>query len=188
MLAHPQTVFVAGAFELFHVARQVLLQQEQPVPDLPAQRERQGVQPGFDFVGENDGVTHGKPPNRFHHRCQVEPSTMFARKAELHGEGRDCLEPVRRRVNPTTPPRAMHKSLSGLKQLAKLIWRETGVFGDAAHRHCIDRMVARDDEAGLAIRHHDVTALPRDAVAETLEDADGVALADARELGHRARP
>ena len=26
-------------------------------------------------------------------------------EAELRGEGRDCLEPVRRRVNPTTPPR-----------------------------------------------------------------------------------
>ena len=26
---------------------------------------------------------------------------------ELRGEGRDCLEPVRRRGNPDTPPRAM---------------------------------------------------------------------------------
>lgn len=29
------------------------------------------------------------------------------RKAELRGGGRDYLEPVRRRVNPATPPRAM---------------------------------------------------------------------------------
>ena len=67
--------------------------------------------------------------------------------------------------------------------------RESGrVFGDAAHRHRIDRGVARDDEAGLTIRHDDVAALPGDAVAESLEDADGVALADARELGPRAKP
>ena len=33
-------------------------------------------------------------------------ATPFLRgEAELRGEGRDCLEPVRRRVNPTTPHR-----------------------------------------------------------------------------------
>ena len=35
-------------------------------------------------------------------------ATPFLRvEAELRGEGRDCMEPVRRRVNPTTPHRAM---------------------------------------------------------------------------------
>ena len=116
-------------------------------------------------------------PHRYRPIPQVEDlATPFLRgETELRGEGRDCLEPVRR-----------HGYNS--EQLAKLIRRETGVFGDATHRHCVDRMVAREDEAGLAVRHHDVTTLPGDAVAEPLEDPDGVALADARELGQRARP
>ena len=40
-----------------------------------------------------------------HPRCQVEDlATPYLRgEAELRGEGRDCLEPVRRRVNPTSP-------------------------------------------------------------------------------------
>ena len=41
----------------------------------------------------------------FHPRCQVEDlATPYLRgEAELRGEGRDGLEPVRRRVNPATP-------------------------------------------------------------------------------------
>ena len=44
-----------------------------------------------------------------HSRCQVKRlATPYLRgEAELRGDGRDCLEPVRRRVNPPTPHRAM---------------------------------------------------------------------------------
>ena len=52
-------------FSFFTLPAKVFLQQEEFVPDLPAQRERQGVQLSFDFVGENDGVAHGELPNRF---------------------------------------------------------------------------------------------------------------------------
>ena len=112
----------------------------------------------------------------FHPRSQVEDlaTPSLRGEAELRGEGRDCLEPVRRRGGRS-------------KQRAELIGGEARVFGDATHRQRVDRMVARDDETGLAVRHDDVAALPGDAVAESLEDADGVALADAREPGHRAR-
>ena len=96
-------------------------------------------------------------------------------EAELRGEGRDGLEPVRRRGGRS-------------KQRAELIGSQARVFGDATHRQRIDPSVALDDEACLAIRHDDVAALPGDAVAESLEDADGVALADARKPGHRAKP
>ena len=38
-------------------------------------------------------------------------ATPYSRgEAELRGEGRDGLEPVRRRVNPTTPPRDLEPS------------------------------------------------------------------------------
>ena len=45
----------------------------------------------------------------FRPHCQSEDmATPYWRgKAELRGEGRDCLEPVRRRVNPATPHRAL---------------------------------------------------------------------------------
>ena len=76
----------------------------------------------------------------------------------------------------------------GSEQRAELIGSQARVFGDATHRHRIDRIVARNDKAGLAVRHHDVAALPGDPVAQPPEDADGVALADAREPGYRARP
>ena len=90
-------------------------------------------------------------------------ATPFLRgEAKLHGEGRDCLEPVRRRLHS--------------EQLTKLIRRETGVFGDATHRHCVDRIVARDDEAGLAVRHDDVPALPGDASRWLMPGSFGIAL------------
>ena len=40
-------------------------------------------------------------------------ATPFLRwEAELRGEGRDCMEPARRRVNPATPPRAMEPNVA----------------------------------------------------------------------------
>lgn len=45
---------MARVFQLFHVASQVFLQQEEFVSDLRAQGQRKGVQPGFDFVREDD--------------------------------------------------------------------------------------------------------------------------------------
>ena len=69
----------------------------------------------------------------------------------------------------------------GSEQRAELIGSEPRVFGNATHGRRVDRIVARDNEAGLA-------ALPGDPVAQPPEDADGVALADAREPGQRARP
>ena len=119
---------------------------------------------------------HGALGNSFFPRCQVEDlATPYLRgEVELRGEGRDCLEPVRRRGCRS-------------KQCAELIGSQARVVGDTTHRHRIDRSVVRDDEACLAVRHDDVAALPGDAVAESLEDADGVALADAREPGPRAR-
>ena len=62
----------------------------------------------------------------------------------------------------------------GSEERAELIGSEPRVFGNATHGHRVDRIVARDDEAGLPIRHHDVAALPGEAVAESLEDTDGV--------------
>ena len=76
---------------------------------------------------------------------------------------------------------------SASEQRPELVGGEASV-GDGTHRQRVDRIVARDDEACPAVRHHDVAALPGDAVAESLEDADGVALADAREFRHRATP
>ena len=81
-------------------------------------------------------------------------------ETELCGEGRDSLEPVR-------------QCGCRSKQRAELIGSQARVFGDANHCHRIDRSVARDDEACLTIRHDNVAALPGDAVAESLEDADG---------------
>ena len=43
--------------------------------------------------------------------------------------------------------------------------------------------MARDDEACLTIRHDNVAALPGDAVAESLEDADGGPFSDGGDSG-----
>ena len=99
--------------------------------------------------------------------CQIEDlATPYLRgEAELRGEGRD----LRRRGGRS-------------KQRAELIGSQARVFGDATHCHRIDRSVARDDEACLTIRHDNVAALPGDAVAESLEDADGGPFSDGGSL------
>ena len=64
-------------------------------------------------------------------------------EAELRGEGRDCLEPVRRRVNPATPRRAMEPIRDNSSRFAPLIvrtdWRYTAAsspdcFAGGVHR------------------------------------------------------
>jgi len=46
--------------------------------------------------------------------------------------------------------------------------------------------VAGNDEPLFAVGHHDVSALPGDMVAELFKNADGVALADARNFWHNS--
>ena len=50
-----------GGYPLNPLGCHAPLQQDQLVPDLRAQGQRQGVRPRFDFVCSNDGVAHGKP-------------------------------------------------------------------------------------------------------------------------------
>src|SRR5438552_2879090 len=76
------------------------------------------------------------------------------------------------------------RSNKGSKQLAELIRCQSGGLGDAAHRDCVNWVVAWNGEAGLAVGHHDMSALAGNPVTELFKDADGVALADARNLRH----
>ena len=66
--------------------------------------------------------------------CQVEDlATPYLRgEAELRGEGRDCLEPVRRRMNPTTTsrngnaPRGCVTKLARFERTARAMREELG--------------------------------------------------------------
>jgi hypothetical protein len=50
----------------------------------------------------------------------------------------------------------------GLQELTKLLHRQTGVASDAAHRECVDRVVARNGQYSLTIAHDDVFTLTDD--------------------------
>ena len=113
----------------------------------------------------------------FHPRCQIKAlaTPILRGEAELRGEGRDCLEPVRRRVKPTTPPRAM----------------------EIAPRKCVtDRpgLLARRAEVELIIRVHvqDLDGRPTDGgFANDVDSLEGKVslpslLARVEQLGDRA--
>ena len=72
------------------------------------------------------------------------------------------------------------------KQPAKFIRRQPGAFGNRTHGDRIDGIVAGNDEPLLAVGHHDMSALPGDAIAELFKNTDGVALADARNFWHNS--
>jgi hypothetical protein len=60
---------------------------------------------------------------------------------------------------------------------------QPGVARDAAHRECIDRIVAGDDHDALTIAHDNVFALAHNPESGFFESADGVNVIDARDLG-----
>jgi hypothetical protein len=87
----------------------------------------------------------------------------------------------------------MRENRAILEQLSELFWGQPCCLGDSTHGDCIDRIVSRNHQTRLAVRHDDVPAFARDAVTYLLKDPDCVTLADARifdmlhsDLGKRA--
>lgn len=73
------------------------------------------------------------------------------------------------------------------QQLAEILYRQTGVFDDAAHGVGVDGIGARDGQKALTVRHHDVLALTDNAKAGFLQCADGMEMIDAGKLRHLRR-
>jgi hypothetical protein len=65
------------------------------------------------------------------------------------------------------------------KQRAKFFDGESGVAGNAPHRECVDRIVARDRHDPGAVRHDDMLALTRDAEARFFQGSHGFEVIDA---------
>jgi hypothetical protein len=80
--------------------------------------------------------------------------------------------------------KCVREKLRGSKQPTKFIRRQPGTFGNRTHSDRVDGIVAGNDESLFAIGHHDMPALPGDAVAKFFKNADGVALIDARKFRH----
>jgi hypothetical protein len=70
------------------------------------------------------------------------------------------------------------------EKLTKFIRRQSGTFGNRTHRDRVDGIVAGNDEPLFAVGHHDVSALPRDVIAQLFKNTHGVALVYARKFWH----
>jgi len=70
------------------------------------------------------------------------------------------------------------------QQLTKLLWRETRVSNDAAHRKGVDRVVPGNGDDPHAIGHHNVLALAGDTKSRLLQRPNRVEVANAWDLRH----
>lgn len=71
------------------------------------------------------------------------------------------------------------------EQFPELLYRETCVTNDTAHRDRIDRVVTRDGEDAISIAHHDVFTLTHESKSCLLQRAHGVKVIDSRNLWQR---
>ena len=71
-----------------------------------------------------------------------------------------------------------------LEQLLEVLGRKIGVSGNGAHGLGVDWSVTRDNKTCNAVRHYNMLALPRDLIAESLKDPNGLIGADSGDLGH----
>ena len=62
---------------------------------------------------------------------------------------------------------------------------EPGIPDDLAHRECVDRIVARDDDNPDAVAHDRVLSFADDLETGFLQGANGGLMAEARQLGHK---
>ena len=85
--------------------------------------------------------------------------------------------------SPPPAPRLCRRGRRGSQQPPKVIRRQSGGFGDAAHGDGVDWIVARNHRAGFAVAHDDVSAFAGDVIAELLKHPHGVALAEAGKFG-----
>lgn len=61
-----------------------------------------------------------------------------------------------------------------LQQVAKLLFSESGITNNAAHREGVDGVVPRDRHDAAPVRHDDVFALTGDSEAGFFQGTDGV--------------
>ena len=84
------------------------------------------------------------------------------------------------------PPRLFIPPQGRLEQLPELLDAEPRVGHDPAHGIGVYGIVARDGEIAVPVGHHHVLAtFTNDPKAGPLEGANGAAMVDARNLGHR---
>lgn len=72
----------------------------------------------------------------------------------------------------------------GLKKIAELLRGQSGILCDTPHSEGVYGIVTRDDEPALSVRHDDVSAFPRNAKPQFLEDTDGLLLRDSGNSRH----
>src|SRR5437588_9843879 len=70
------------------------------------------------------------------------------------------------------------------EQLFEFFDRQACVTHDAAHRECVDGIMARDGEDAYTVGHDDVLTLTNDAEARLLQSFDRVRMIDAGNLRH----
>lgn len=71
-----------------------------------------------------------------------------------------------------------------LQQIPKLFQTYTGIPDNAAHRECIDRIMAWNRQDSHSIRHDNVYALAKYAKSGFLKHGDGSQMVDPWKLGH----
>jgi hypothetical protein len=71
-----------------------------------------------------------------------------------------------------------------LEMRAKLPWGETRITGNSAHRECVHRIVARNRDNPLAVRHDDMLALPSDTETGLFKRPHCVKVIDAGDPRH----
>ena len=110
-------------------------------------------------------------------------------------ESRRCPNAVESTVT-HGPENAIHRRLStpelirsallggqSLEQLPELLDRESGVTHKTAHREGIDRVVTRNGENSLAIRHHNMLALACNPETRLLKSTNCIQVVDASDFG-----
>ena len=70
------------------------------------------------------------------------------------------------------------------KKILKLLDRQAGISGDAAHRKGIDRIVSWDREDANSIRHHNVLTLAENSEARSLQSSHCFEVVDSWNLWH----
>jgi hypothetical protein len=70
------------------------------------------------------------------------------------------------------------------KQVSKFVRAQASRLCNISHRNGVDRIMSRNHQAGPAIGHNDVPALPSDPVTEFFENAHRIAMVDSRKARH----
>jgi hypothetical protein len=78
-------------------------------------------------------------------------------------------------------------SLRALKKITELLYGQSSITSDTAHRESVYGVVARNGHYALTIAHNNVLALSHYAKARLFEGTHGVLVIDARDLRQARR-